>query len=198
MNTANSSETKALALISANVGSEKEAKVSKFLERRKDPPPKVNTTRLEDEGDGCELLAKYAEAMGSISNDFQSLVLQQVGALQGLSDKSTLLNAALALLHSMKPRNEVETMLITELFMFHNLIAEMTRRLIVSNDPRVNDSFVNRIDKLSRAARETLASFQKYRGQGIQQKVTVEHVHIHQGAQAIVGAVNRTGEGERS
>lgn len=36
-------------------------------------------------------------------------------------------------------------------------------------------------------------ALQRYRGKG-QQRVTVEHVHVHQGGQAIVGAVTAGGE----
>jgi hypothetical protein len=37
-------------------------------------------------------------------------------------------------------------------------------------------------------------SVQRYRGKG-QQKVTVEHVHVHTGGQAIVGSVSQSGRG---
>ena len=40
-----------------------------------------------------------------------------------------------------------------------------------------------------------MEALQKYRGKSTQQKVTVEHVHVHQGGQAIVGAVNHQGGG---
>jgi hypothetical protein len=45
--------------------------------------------------------------------------------------------------------------------------------------------------------REQLQALQRYRGKG-QQKVTVEHVHVHAGGQAIVGNVEAPqGRGER-
>ena len=37
-------------------------------------------------------------------------------------------------------------------------------------------------------------ALQRYRGKG-QQKVTVEHVHVHTGGQAIVGSVRQSGGG---
>jgi hypothetical protein len=39
-----------------------------------------------------------------------------------------------------------------------------------------------------------LDALNRHRGKG-QQKVTVEHVHVHQGGQAIVGAINSGGGG---
>jgi hypothetical protein len=41
----------------------------------------------------------------------------------------------------------------------------------------------------SRTFVELLAALDRKRGKGGQQKVTVEHVHVHQGGQAIVGNV---------
>ena len=51
--------------------------------------------------------------------------------------------------------------------------------------------------KLLRVFREQLQALQRYRGKG-QQKVTVEHVHVHAGGQAIGGCVEAPrGRGER-
>ena len=174
-------------------------KVLSFLDRRKDISPKVNSKTIEEEGgDVIVLLARYAEAMGSISDDFRTLIFQQVGAFEGQVERTTLLNSCLALLNSLKPRNELESLLLVEIFMLHNAFAEMTRRLVLTDDPKHSESLVNRMDKLARSLRESLASLQKLRGQGSQQKVIVEHVHVNQGGQAIVGSVSttrQTGEG---
>ena len=43
---------------------------------------------------------------------------------------------------------------------------------------------------------EQLEAMQKLKGKAGQQKVTVEHVHVHEGGKAIVGAVS-TGETQR-
>jgi hypothetical protein len=39
---------------------------------------------------------------------------------------------------------------------------------------------------------EQIEAMQKLKGKTGQQKVTVEHVHVHDGGQAIVGAVSTT------
>jgi hypothetical protein len=58
------------------------------------------------------------------------------------------------------------------------------------------DSHLNQANKLSRTYATLLESLNKHRGKG-QQKVTVEHVHVHQGGQAIVGHVEHKREGGR-
>jgi hypothetical protein len=47
---------------------------------------------------------------------------------------------------------------------------------------------VSNIDILSRTYAVLLDALNRHRGKG-QQKVTVEHVHVHSGGQAIVGTV---------
>lgn len=51
-----------------------------------------------------------------------------------------------------------------------------------------------RATRLMRLFLEQLEAMQKLKGKAGQQKVTVEHVHVHEGGRAIVGAV---GVGER-
>ena len=48
---------------------------------------------------------------------------------------------------------------------------------------------VQRAVRLMRLFNEQIGVMAKLKGTASQQKVTVEHVHVHQGGQAIVGAV---------
>jgi hypothetical protein len=175
-----------------------DTKLEHYRTRRKDAPPKVNSTTIEEEGEGVVLLAKYAEALGSISDAFRSMIFEQVGALQGRVDRNTLLNSALATLNSFKPRNEMEALLVAEIFTLHTLFAEMASRVMANDNAQLLNYCINWIDKLSRAIREHASMLQKLRGEGSQQKVTVEHVHVYQGGLAMVGAVNQPGERGRS
>jgi hypothetical protein len=56
-------------------------------------------------------------------------------------------------------------------------------------------------EALLRLLNEQLEAMARLKGKAGQQKVTVEHVHVYPGGQAIVGAVNAgkegPGEGER-
>jgi hypothetical protein len=53
---------------------------------------------------------------------------------------------------------------------------------------------LSKANKLSRTYATLLEALNRHRGKG-QQKVTVEHVHVHEGGQAIVGAVQTPGGG---
>jgi hypothetical protein len=52
-------------------------------------------------------------------------------------------------------------------------------------------------NKLSRTFATLLEALNRHRGKG-QQKVTVEHVHVHSGGQAVVAVVEPTGGGGRA
>ena len=51
------------------------------------------------------------------------------------------------------------------------------------------DANVLRATRLMRVFTEQIEAMQKLKGKTRQQKVTVEHVHVHEGGQAIVGVV---------
>jgi len=53
---------------------------------------------------------------------------------------------------------------------------------------------VARAARLMRLFNEQLAAMAKLKGKAGQQKVTVEHVHVHSGGQAVVGVVERSQE----
>ena len=56
---------------------------------------------------------------------------------------------------------------------------------------------LNQANKLSRTYATLLDALNKHRGKG-QQKVTVEHVHVHSGGQAVVGVVETPGGGDHA
>lgn len=169
-------------------------RVSRYLERKKNAAPKVNYTRLEDEGDPVTLLARYSEATGSVSDDFRDLLFEQLAPLvpPGI-DRGAFLNAALSTMHGLLPKDELEGMVAAQLFCLHSLAMQTMGRARIAEDYGILEMNVKMVDKLLRAFRETVEILQRYRGKGSKQKVIVERVNVHQGGQAIVGAVNKDG-----
>src|SRR6187401_1968744 len=92
-----------------------------------------------------------------------------------------------------QPNGELEGMLAAQLIACHNAAMECYRRAMNSQLP-ARDYHLNQANKLSRTYSTLLDSLNKHRGKG-QQRVTVEHVHVHQGGQAIVGHVEPGGGG---
>jgi hypothetical protein len=103
-------------------------------------------------------------------------------------------NYALAALHGMRPRDPLEALLLVQMLGVHNLSTEFIRRAALSNQSSEGaDLAVNWCTKLSRTFVTQMEVLIRYRSQG-QQKVIVEHVHVNQGGQAVVGVVNRTND----
>ena len=67
-------------------------------------------------------------------------------------------------------------------------------RLNRTNDRDVHGYNLNQTNKLSRTYVSLLEALNSHRGKR-QQKVTVEHFHVHHGGQAIVGHVEHQGRG---
>src|SRR5271166_3625269 len=96
------------------------------------------------------------------------------------------------------PKDEIEGMLAAQLIACHNASMECYRRAMIGEQTfegrRENLSQAN---KLSRTYATLLEALNRHRGKG-QQKVTVEHVHVHEGGQAIVGNVEGGGMQRKS
>lgn len=110
-----------------------------------------------------------------------------------LDDKRT---AILAFMAGVNPKDTIEGMMAAQLFASHAAAMECYRRAMLP-DQSVEGKQMNLTlaAKLTRANAEQAAALSKYRGKG-QQKVVVEHVHVYQGGQAIVGQVTPGGSGK--
>jgi hypothetical protein len=107
-----------------------------------------------------------------------------------LDDKRT---AILAFMAGVNPKDTIEGMMAAQLFASHAAAMECYRRAMLP-DQSVEGKQMNLTlaAKLTKANAEQAAALSKYRGKG-QQKVVVEHVHVYQGGQAIVGQVTPGG-----
>ncbi len=139
---------------------------------------------------------------GSRSDDWNNVLANQ--AVQTLwvknSDKETCdrqVSATVAALVGIEPKDELEGMMASQLVAAHNAAMECYRRAMIGEQSfegrREN---LNHANKLSRTYTTLLEALNRYRGKG-QQKVTVEHVHVHSGGQAVVGVVEPRGGGDR-
>jgi hypothetical protein len=100
-----------------------------------------------------------------------------------------------AALVAIGPKDELEGMLAAQLIACHNAAMECHRRAMIDEqtfEGRLDS--LNQANKLRRTYTTLLEALNRHRGKG-QQKVTVEHVHVHQGGQAIVGNVSQPGGG---
>jgi hypothetical protein len=96
------------------------------------------------------------------------------------------------------PRDELEGMLAAQLIACHNASMECYRRAMLGEQSfEGRHEALTQANKLSRTYATLLECLNRHRGKG-QQKVTVEHVHVHSGGQAVVGVVETQGGGDRT
>jgi hypothetical protein len=148
------------------------------------------------------LLPGRLKSLGGSNSDTWNNVLanQAVQTIWGRNsndeERKDQIGATIDALMGIAPRDELEGMIAAQLVASHNAAMECYRRAMLGEQTfegrRENLSQAN---KLSRTYTALLEALNRHRGKG-QQKVTVEHVHVHEGGQAIVGNVE--GGGVRS
>ena len=163
---------------------------------------KLKLQQVEDgvftpKGDKDSGQIALAKALGTADGETTGLLMTQlINALPGVTEEDLLLkiNQALPLLAAIAPRDELEGMLAIQMVSIHTMSMEMMRRSMLSSQPFNGvDSGVNRVAKLTRTFIAQIEALNKHRGKG-QQKMTIEHVHINEGGQAVIGHVAGGGD----
>ena len=138
------------------------------------------------------------EALGTTELDFLNGLLGQLASAgsRGKSVDESGLNFMLSVVKGIEPKDQVETMLAAQMAAVH--MATMTSARLLNHVENIAqlDSNERAFNKLARTFTAQVEALKRYRTGG-EQKVTVEHVHIHQGGQAIVGNVSHGGRGAR-
>lgn len=93
---------------------------------------------------------------------------------------------------SMSPNDEIEGQLVSQLVVLHEQAMNWLGRALRTERVDFANTYLNGASKLLTRHHETLASLLKYR-RGGEQRVHVEHVHVHDGGRAIVGNVGTGG-----
>ena len=102
-------------------------------------------------------------------------------------------SATVVALAAIRPKDELEGMMAAQLVAAHNATMECYRRAMLPEQTSEGRSEnLNQASKLSRTYGVLLDALNRHRGKG-QQKVTVEHIHVHSGGQAGVGMVGAPG-----
>jgi hypothetical protein len=100
----------------------------------------------------------------------------------------------LSVVKDIKPRDQVEAMLAAQMAAVHQAILTFARRLAHVETIDQQDSAERAFNKLARTFAAQMEALKRYRTGG-EQKVTVQHVSVSEGGQAIVGNVTQTAHG---
>lgn len=136
--------------------------------------------------------------IGTRDTEFHAGLIGQIACLgaHGRKADSANSNFVLSVVRSVAPRDELEAMLATQMGAIHAATMMMARKLNHVTTIPQQDSAERTLNKLARTFATQMEALKRYR-RGGQQKVTVEHVTVNSGGQAIVGAVTTGGGGNR-
>jgi hypothetical protein len=134
--------------------------------------------------DVSKLPGKLRVIGGSMSDDWNNILANQTVQTLWFFENTDAeeirrrRHAAIDALIGIRPRDELEGM----------------RAMLREQTFEGRREGLNQANKLSRTYATLLESLNRHRGKGAQ-KVTVEHVHVHAGGQAVVGTVETPGGG---
>jgi hypothetical protein len=156
----------------------------------------------EKKATGAELVSLAQKAMGIVSADVATSFAAQAAAAivpsateAGDPDKNRkLVETAVQLLGEIKPEGALQSMLAVQMIGVHSSAGKFLRMATAEGQTfDGTDANVHRAVRLMRLFNEQLATLASLRGKTSEQKVTVEHVHVYEGGQAIVGNVAKGG-----
>jgi hypothetical protein len=149
--------------------------------------------------DQKDLQGRFKFIGGAASDRWnQILINQAVGSLWldgEEEERDRQRSATVVALTAIGPRDELEGMMAAQLLAAFNATMECYRRAMIPEQTlECHRECLDQANKLSRTYVVLLDALNRHRGKG-QQKVTVEHVHVHSGGQAVVGMVGGPGGG---
>jgi hypothetical protein len=132
-------------------------------------------------------------AFGTVSDAFVDMALhhlERAARMPGGGPSDMAINGAIAMIAARAPSDEIEAALALQMACTHMAaMAVMSRIGGAGGGPQRLPGLASASAKLLRAFCTQVETFRRLRGGG-DQNIRVEHVHVHKGGQAIVGAVS--------
>ncbi len=129
-------------------------------------------------------------ASGSKSVDFSELLIgQAMAATASLSRDINVSKGVYEALSELAPSDSIEGALMAQALAVHLQAMDMLANSAESRSPEVRDTWLRLAVKLMTLYTRQVEVLTKYQKKG-SQYMQVEHIHIHDGAQAVVGCVD--------
>ena len=170
---------------------EEEALVAAWESRsRLERPPRWQAAAdggLVPAGDAALTAVRTAGIFHARNLDHAAQTFATLANAVGISDPEGAATAALAGVQGIGPRDHLESLLACQMTATHAAAMEMLRRAQYKEQPnQAVDACVNRATRLMRTFALQVTALKDYRARG-QQTVTVQHVQVGEGGQAVVG-----------
>jgi hypothetical protein len=136
--------------------------------------------------------ARLMEALGTTDYDFMHGFLSQLAnaSSPGSDVNEAAINFMLSVVKGVEPRDQIEAMIAAQMAAVHTAAMTFARRLSHVETIPQQDSAERAFNKLARTFAAQMEALKRYRVGG-EQKVTVQHVTVSEGGQAIVGNVTQ-------
>src|SRR2546430_4284030 len=180
------------------------------VEPRKAPPPvKVRLKRVTcdhaipypHDGQAREWWQRLRSAFGTASSAFVQASLYQLIAAARLPNSGIseiAVNASLALIEGAKPQGEIEAALVLQMACTHAAAMAVLATIAGGHGPDRSLALrVSAAGRLLRAYATQVETLRRLRNGG-SQVVRVEHVHVNEGGQALIGNVRKDRSGGES
>lgn len=136
-------------------------------------------------------------AVGSEDFDFLSGLLTQIAAAgMPVQVEAKGPNFILATIKGAAPADQIESMLAAQMAAVHMATMKFAGRLGAATSELEREAVGRTFSRLARTFAAQVEAFKRYRTGG-GQTVTVQHVTVNEGGQAIVGEVSSDGNGNR-
>ena len=141
-----------------------------------------------------------AEATGASDPEVAARLAQQVISVLSLAnldkeEKTRRIGSAFSLLKQIKPQNELEGLLASQMIGVHETVMEcLQQSRLPAQTPAGRDTNLKHAVKFMGLFTKQLEALDRLRGKA-QQKLTVERVNVEYGAQANVGILTQTRNG---
>jgi len=155
-----------------------------------------NTTELQTQEESLDSLeegvfASIGKDSGRESKTFGKMIYNQLSNCCSYPNKND--NSFISVHENMSgiaPKDQIEGMLAAQMIATHH--AAMNCFRIAAKSEMIDNMNIafNSANKLARTYAMQMEALNRYRGKG-QQKITVEHVSINSGGQAIIGNVTK-------
>ena len=169
----------------------------KFESEFKDSDITINMAGFENGDSAFERHMALNKTTGLLNAASSVQLLNQVAACEnppGVAESKASLDKAACMMLELQPQDAFEGLLISQMVAAQNQAMECLRLAGNAQIMAHRELYLRFADRFMRTFSIQMGTLSKYR-RGGQQKVIVEHVHINEGGQAIIGEVHHQGGG---
>lgn len=133
-----------------------------------------------------------AEALGAVDRDAMHGILRQLARASSKGRKPDATNLAfmISMTKSIRPRDSIEAMLVTQMVSIHVMAMRCAYHLANAEDIARQDSAARALGRLARIFPAQIDALSRYRNNG-EPVIAVQNVSVQDGGNAIVGNVTQ-------